>query len=116
LQLAHLGSGFGLYLCGINSPAQGGCGQFTNSRAETWPAIAGEQSGHLVRGKKGFAVYQNNVAANVELRRVLSAMYCLCKGPAACHQCSRSDNAALVRFQDGAIDAGGEAKIVSIDD
>jgi hypothetical protein len=69
----------------------------------------------LFRGKERFAVHENHVAANVELWRIVSEFNPLSKGPASCHQCGGSHNPVLVRVQDGEINAGGEAKVVGVD-
>jgi hypothetical protein len=70
----------------------------------------------LLGGQKRLAIHQNDVAANAELRRMLRVLYRLCKGAPSSHQCRGGHNAALVRLQDGAIDPGGKAKVVGVDD
>ena len=56
------------------------------------------------------------MAADAERRRCARYLNCLIGGGSACHERGAGDQASLVKFEDGAVDPLGLAKVVSIDD
>jgi hypothetical protein len=76
----------------------------------------GGQRGKLLCVEDGFAVNQNHMAADAELWRGLRQLHGLSEGATVGHERRRSNDAAGVGFDNGAVHAGGVAEIIGVDD
>src|ERR1700678_3717030 len=72
--------------------------------------------GELLSIENGLAVDQNNMTAYAETRNCRCPTNRIVEGACVRHQRRGAYNSASMSFDDGAIDAVGEAKIIGVDD
>jgi hypothetical protein len=66
--------------------------------------------------ENGLAIGQDNVATDAQSGNCLSERDRFCEACAIRHEGGRGDDASGVSFKDGAIDSGGKAEVIGIDD
>ncbi len=113
LELRHLRRRFGGDFGGGEAVAQGGTRKAHKPRPES--RAVGERRNLPGRGH-GTKLDQINMTANRKLRQSAGKSYGFVQLGAPGHHAGGGDDAALVRFGDGAVDARGEAEVVGVDD
>jgi hypothetical protein len=66
--------------------------------------------------ENGIAVDEDNVAADAQGWKGFCKLHGVGESAAISHQSGRRDNSVCVGLGDGAIDAGGEAEVIGVDD
>lgn len=115
LQLAHLRGGFALNLKFVEA-AQHQIAHEDAERGAEVNAVFAEERRNLGGREDGETIRQNDVAADAEERAGKGERDGIVKRRACGHERGGAEAAGIVQFCDGAIDAGGEAEIVSIDE
>jgi hypothetical protein len=114
LEASDLGGGFGGDFFGADAEGEEVADEVSEGRPQL--AAGGYQGRDLAGGKNGGAVDEKDVAANFEGGVVVGAADGIVKEGAGGHEGGGGEGAGGVEFDDGAIDAGGEAEVVSVDE
>ena len=118
LQLANLRARLSFDLARIEAPRQ-------STRGERFQALAEADSAGMLRsrsnGRQSFliknrlAIDQYDMTAYAETRNGLCQTHGIFEGASVGHERGGSNDAACVSFNNGAIDACGETKVIGID-
>lgn len=115
LQVLDLGCGFDLDFFGADAAGE----QAAEKHGEPWDkVICGcfEQRRDLSGREDRFVVAEDDVAADAESRRGARNFDGLIGGRGASHERGAGEQTRLVKFEDGAVNSRGLAKVVSVDD
>ena len=74
------------------------------------------ERGKLPRGELRLAIHQNHVTAHAQRRRGASQLDGFSSGRGARHQRGAGEQPGPVHLDDGAIDPGGQSKVIGIED
>ena len=115
LELLHLGEGLALDVVFADGAAQERLNEVDERGAKAL-AIGAEERGDAVGRRDGDAVGKDDVAAYAEGGIGVGDGDGVVEGWAGGHQGGGGEGAGLMELGDGAVDAGGEAEVVRVDD
>lgn len=114
LKAANLGGGLGGDVFGADAEGE----EVANKVGEGRPQLAvGRYQGRDLAGREsGGAVDEEDMASDLESGVVVSEADGIVKEGASSHEGGGGERAGLMEFDDGAVDAGGEAEVVGVDE
>ena len=115
LEFLDLGGGFAFDVGGADLAAEEGLNEIDEGGAEGF-AVGAEECGDAFGRGDGDAVGEDDVAAYAEGGVGVGGGDGVGKGWAGGHESGGGEGPCPVKLDDGAIDAGGEAEVVRVDD
>ncbi len=115
LELLHLGEAFADDVVGVDRAAEQGLEEVEQGRAEGL-AVGAEQRGDGFRVRDGYAIGEDDVAADAKRGMGVGDLDRVSKCGTGGHEGGGSEDAGQVQFADRAVDAGREAEIVGVED
>ena len=114
LEAADLGSGFGGDFRCANAEGE----EVADEGGKGWPErrAVGAEGGDLFRRESGGSVDEEDVAADFELWIGVGDGDGVVKEGPGGHESGGGERAGAMEFDDGAVDAGGEAEVVGVGD
>lgn len=113
MQVLDLGCGFVLDFLDADAAGEQAPEEHGEPRDKTLGGLV-EQRRDLIRRQNRLAVTEDNVTADAEGWRGTSNFDGLVGGRSASHECRAGEQARLVKFEDGAVNSPGLAKVVSV--
>jgi len=114
-ELLDLGFGFAFDVLFLDAAEDEGAEEVDQTWAEVGGA-GGEEGGDGFGGRDGEAVGEDDVAADAKSGVRLGEGDGIVEGGAAGHEGGGGEDVGLMELEDGAVDAGGEAEVVCVDD
>ncbi len=115
LKALDLRGGFAGEVVGTDGVAEGGLGEVGEGGAEGF-AVCAEEGGDGFGVGEGHAVEKDEMAADAEGGVRAGELDGVVEGGAGGHEGGGGEDAGLMELDDGAVDAGGEAEVVGVDD
>ena len=115
LKQGDLRGGFGFYPGGMNAPGEKPLEKCVQRGLEATRAPV-HQCGQLRRGKDRLPIHENHVAADAQRGCPAGHLDGFLSGCGPGHQRGAGQRSGAVQLEDGAVDPGGQPKIVGIED